>query len=837
MEEKMDLFGYSCFQIRYYRDILVMLFAASEINENSDLLPNLTLALRISDSCMSETRALEGILLMLAGKEELVPNYQCQPQATPFGFVGGIASSVSIAMSNLLDVYRIPQVSYAAQHDVLSDKMQFPSFLRTVPPMGPQSKALAMAVKHFGWTWIGIVYSDYDVNYMAMKVMREDVEMMGICVSFWEKILDTYTKEKMRSIAERIKRSSARVLICDCFEMDFKPLLQELNDLNVIDKIWICSTALTITPGYFPRPSLRILNGSLVMVLHSPEMPKFKTFLERLHPSMYLEDIFIHSFWEIAFDCKWTSNASSLLPAPREFEVEKLQCTGTEVLNDLESMFVLSDISYTYHTYLSVHAMAQSLQDLMLCTHGMGPFLNGSCADVEHLKPWQMLHYVRNVHFSTSSGEDIFFDQNGDVPAVFDFVNIQISPDGAVKLVKVGTCDSTAPDVNQIKMKSGEMLWSTGSSQSRDEDERLLGPESAPMVKWVLDALAGIMFPSSFCSESCLPGFRQSPRTGQPNCCFDCTPCSAGEISNMTDAIDCWPCPEDHWPNEGQTQCDSTTVQFLSLEEPLGIALSCLTCFFLTGNVFVLCIFKRYQDTPIIKANNRELSYVLLITLMLCFLSSFTFIGHPVRATCMIRQNMFGIIFAISISTILAKTITVIIAFNARDPTSHSSRWLGTRMPVGVVLLCSFPPVLTCTVWLLLDPPFPVKIQIQDTTIIQCDEGSVLFFYLMLGYLGLLATVSFVVAFHARNLPQSFNEAKFLTFSMLVFLAVWISFIPAYLSTEGKYLVAVEIFAILSSAAGLLGCIFFPKCYILLWRPDMNTKQYLMQTTSVSKNK
>ncbi|XP_078496082.1 vomeronasal type-2 receptor 26-like [Lissotriton helveticus] len=335
--------------------------------------------------------------------------------------------------------------------------------------------------------------------------------------------------------------------------------------------------------------------------------------------------------------------------------------------------------------------------------------------------------------------------------------------------------------------------------------------------------------PSSFCSESCLPGFRQSARKGWPVCCFDCVPCSAGEISNETDSPDCWPCPEDHWPNAERTRCDLTTLQFLSFEQPLGITLSCLTSLLFLLTLLVLGIFKNYQDTPIVKANNRGLSYALLIALMLCFLSPFTFIGHPMRATCMIRQNSFGIIFSISISTILAKTITVIIAFNARDPTSRSSKWLGSRVPYAVVLLCSFAPVLICTVWLLRDPPFPVKIQMGVTTILQCDEGSVLFFYLMLGYLGLLATVSFVVAFYARNLPQSFNEAKFLTFSMLVFLAVWISFIPAYLSTNGKYLVAVEIFAILSSSAGLFGCIFIPKCYIILWRPDMNTKQYLMQ--------
>ncbi|XP_078496085.1 extracellular calcium-sensing receptor-like [Lissotriton helveticus] len=722
---------------------------------------------------------------------------------------------------------RVLRVSYAAQHDVLSDKTQYPSFLRTVPPMHFQASALAKVVKHFGWAWIGILASDYDVCYVAMKQMKEEVEGMGICVSFWEKIQDSYSKEKMRAIAQRIRSSSAKVIVCDCFELDLKPLLLELIDLNMTDKIWIFPTAFILTPGYFPMTSLRILNGSLILVLNSPEMPNLKTFLESLQPSRYPEDIFIYSFWEEAFGCKWPSNDSSTVAMPGETGGEKLYCTGTEVSDDLESMFVLSDMSYTYQNYLAVYALAWALQDMMLCKPGKGPFLNGSCADVEDLKPWQMLHYVRNVHFTTGTGEEIFFDQNGDVPPVFDFLNLQISLNDTVQLVKVGMYDSSVPEGKQVRMKSGAMMWNTGHGQTRLSPTQTVTERTAHTPDKV---------PSSFCSESCPPGFRQAARKGQPICCFDCVPCPAGEISNKTDSVDCWPCPEDQWPNERQTQCFSTTLQFLSFGEPLGTALSFLTSLLFIMTLFVLCAFRRYQDTPIVKANNRVLSYVLLVAIKLCFLSSFTFIGYPSMVTCMIRQNSFGISFAISISTVLAKTITVIIAFNARDPTSRSSRWLGTRMPSAVVLLCSFAPVLICTVWLLLDPPFPIKIQIRDTTIIQCNEGSVLFFYLMLGYLGLLATVSFVVAFYARNLPQSFNEAKFLTFSMLVFLAVWISFIPAYLSTQGKYMVAVEIFAILSSAAGLLGCIFIPKCYIILWRSDLNTKQYLMQKTSSSNN-
>ncbi|XP_072551468.1 olfactory receptor CJ1 [Salminus brasiliensis] len=770
---------------------MTMMFAIEEINNSPHILPGFKLGYRIYGSCPSIPLSVRASLVLMNGPEEGREN--CIKQSTVHAVIGETTSTATIGIARTMGPFHIPVLSHSATCACLSNRKEYPSFFRTIPSDYYQSRGLAKLVKHFGWTWVGAIRSRSDYGNDGMASFLEASKKEGICVEYSVAIYRTDSRQKFLDVVDIIKTSTSRVIVAFADGNDLDILIKELYHQNVTGFQWVGSEGW-ITYRYLANAmNYAVVGGAVGFAVPNANIPGLKEFIVSSRPSMTPGNTGLVELWENVFDC-------NLRP---QLHSSAKSCTGEESLENAHTSFTdVTDASLLNNIYKAVYAVAHAVEGLLACVEGNGPFPNGKCANKGQIEPWQVLHYLNQVNFTTKNGEKVLFDELGDPVARYALVNWQMNSEGTINFETIGLYDASQLDGQEFVMNDVTAVWAGG--------ERTV--------------------PRSVCSENCHPGTSRAFMKGKPICCFDCIRCADGEFSNTTNAVSCLPCPIEYKSNGNKTRCDLKSIEFLDFNELMGILLMTISFFggFLT--ITIGLIFFHYRQTPIVRANNSELSFLLLFSLTLCFLCSLTFIGQPSEWSCMLRHTAFGITFVLCISCVLGKTIVVLMAFRATLPGSNVMKWFGPLQQRLSVLAFTVIQVLICVLWLTISPPYPYKNMhhYKDRIILECHVGSVVGFWAVLGYIGFLALLCFVLAFLARKLPDNFNEAKFITFSMLIFCAVWITFIPAYVSSPGKFIVAVEIFAILASSSGLLFCIFIPKCYIILLRPHKNTKKHMM---------
>nr|XP_056720638.1 vomeronasal type-2 receptor 26-like [Euleptes europaea] len=771
---------------KLYQHVLALGFAIKEINENPKILPNVTLGFHIDDSYHDVRMTCRTTLDLLFKLHRYIPNYECDAHKNLMAIIGGLSFDISFHMGHILALYKIPQMAYGSFAPEQRDSVEFLSFYRMAPNEAHQYMGIIQLLQHFRWTWVGLFATDDDSGEHFLQHLEPLLSENGICLAFAESIPNQAHWSDLHDINGFILNiyqpfadgkasvciiygESRAILALITFMFVGSPGYEEQTSFR---KVWIMTAQIDFAvTGLHKGWDFQFFHGAISFTIHSQGFLGFQKFLHDIKPYGAHGDGFLKVFWEQAFDC--------LYPDPLDGMTDDGTCTGDEKLDVLPGpLFEMTMTGHSYSIYNAVYAIAHAI-------HAMDS--------------------LRSKHReSVEAGETMSFNREREMGVGFDITNLVTFPNKSFLRVKVGRVDPNVFGRKEFNIQEDMIVW-----------QRTFNKE----------------LPLSVCNNYCQPGYQKKKKEGEKFCCYDCAPCPEGKISDQKDMPDCMKCATDQYPSKDQDQCIPKLISYLSYEEPLGVSLGSIAVSYSLITVLVLGIFIKHRDTPIVKANNWDITYALLVSLLLCFLCSLLFLGYPRKMTCYLRQSAFGIIFVVAVSCVLAKTITVVVAFMATKPGSRMRKWVGKRLTNSIVLSCSLLQGVICMVWLGTSPPFPhLDMQsLSEEIVAECNEGSVTMFYIALGYMGLLSLISLTVAFPARKLPDSFNEAKFITFSMLIFCSVWLSFVPTYLSTKGKYMVAVEIFSILSSSAALLGCIFSPKCYIIVLRPELNTKEQLIK--------
>ncbi|KAK9405388.1 type-2 vomeronasal receptor [Crotalus adamanteus] len=785
---------FSAKSMKFCWKFIPFFFTTEDINQNDHLLSNITLGYNIYENFFKVEMTTDPLLDLLSDGEANVPNYRCGRQRNTVAVLEEAEVGISIQMSTMLGIYKIPQISYSFASKILGDKNHFPFFYPMLPAEGVEYPGMIQLLLYFRWTLVGLVAPETDQGERFMRMMSSLMLRNGICAVIYQSFtlnlgnLNFNTDEYYKWVKVNVFVYGAETNSFLTGMRIIDAILTYLSE-HVVGKVWITTVQwglnLDVTFNIF---SLKHIGGLFYILIKERKLANYRAFKNFAN--------FLADFLEKTFRCSSVKDAFSLKVWRRCRQTEELVALRKE---DIDRILTLDN----YLIYNTIWAVGRALNSAYVSTSKRSVRNRGMKMEAPRLKAWQLHPFLQSSQFYNNSIEGVYLDEKGDLMADLDIVNWVLFPNRSYIREKIGSLE---------KWESQDFKLSLDHT-----------------ITAHLETLNKHLPPSA-CVESCHPGFQKVVQEGEPICCYDCHPCAEGTISTIEDAEKCTKCPADQHPNIKRNECIPKTETFLSYEENLGIILASLAMFLSSVTGLVLGTFIKFRDTPIVKANNQDLSYILLISLLLSFWTSFLFIDQPRRATCLFQQITFSNIFSIAISTVLAKTVTVVLAFFATKPGNNLQRWLGKTLANSIILSCSGVQVVLCSIWLGTSPPFPESDMHSQSAeiILQCNQGSVAMFYLALGYMGFLAVICFTVAFLARNLPGAFNEAKLITFSMLIFCSVWISFVPTYLSTKGKYMVAVQVFSILASSSGLLCCIFIPKCYIIFLRKELNTKEHLM---------
>ncbi|XP_017278819.1 metabotropic glutamate receptor 1 isoform X2 [Kryptolebias marmoratus] len=766
-----------------------MFHTLDRINADPNLLPNISLGCEIRDSCWHSSVALEQSIEFI--RDSLIsirddkdgskwcidgtPSNQPPPSKKPIaGVIGPGSSSVAIQVQNLLQLFNIPQIAYSATSIDLSDKTLFKYFLRVVPSDTLQARAMLDIVKRYNWTYVSAVHTEGNYGESGMEAFKELASQEGLCIAHSDKIYsnagEKHFDRLLRKLRERLPK--ARVVVCFCEGMTVRGLLMAMRRLGVYGEFLLVGSdgwadRYEVVEGYEQEAE-----GGITMKLQSEVVKSFDNYYLKLRLDSNRRNPWFSEFWQYRFQCRLPGH-------PHENKNYKKICSGNENLH--ENYVQDSKMGFVIN---AIYAMAHGLHDMH---REVCPGQTGLCEAMDPIDGSKLLDYLLKTSFRGVSGEDIYFDENGDTPGRYDIMNLQNVGEDRFDYLNVGSWHEGILNIDDNK------LWMNSSDMVR-----------------------------SVCSDPCSKGQIKVIRKGEVSCCWICTTCKDNEY--VQDEFTCKACELGWWPDEELAGCQPLPLKYLDWADVESIVAVVFSCVGILITSFVTFVFIQYRDTPVVKSSSRELCYIILAGIFLGYICPFTLIARPTVASCYLQRLLVGLSSAMCYSALVTKTnrIARILAGSKKKICTRKPRFMSAWAQVIIAfMLISVQLTLEVTL-IILEPPEPIKSYPSIREVYLICNTSNLGMVAPLGYNGLLIMSCTYYAFKTRNVPANFNEAKYIAFTMYTTCIIWLAFVPIYFGSN--YKIITTSFSVSLSVTVALGCMFTPKMYIIIAKPERNVR-------------
>ncbi|XP_067284653.1 glutamate receptor, metabotropic 8a isoform X1 [Pseudorasbora parva] len=771
-----------------------MLFAIDLINKDPELLPNVTLGARILDTCSRDTYALEQSLTFVQALiERDGSDVRCANGDQPIfakpdkivGVIGAAASSVSIMVANILRLFKIPQISYASTAPELSDNTRYDFFSRVVPPDSYQAQAMLDIVTAMGWNYVSTLASEGNYGESGVEAFVQiSRETGGVCIAQSLKIPREPRPGEFDKIIRRLLETpNARAVIMFANEDDIRRVLDAAKRSNQTGHfLWVGSDSwgAKISPVIQQE---RVAEGAITILPKRATVEAFDRYFRSRSLSNNRRNVWFAEFWEENFGCKLGMHGK------RPGSLKK--CTGLEKVGRDSSYEQEGKVQFVMDAvYAMAHALHRMHRDYCFGYPGL-------CPRMSNINGKELLGYIRSVNFNGSAGTPVVFNQNGDAPGRYDIFQYQINNKSTTEYKVIGQW------TNKLHLNVDGMRWRRGDST----------------------------FPASVCSVPCQMGERKKVVKGVP-CCWHCERCEGYHF--QASEFSCELCPYEQRPDRNRTGCIPIPIIKLEWHSAWAAVPVFVAVLGIVATSFVVVTFVRYNDTPIVRASGREMSYVLLTGIFLCYAITFLMIATPTLAVCSFRRVFLGLGMCFSYAALLTKTNRIHRIFEQGKKSVAAPRFISPASQLVITFSLISVQLLGVFVWFAVDPPHTVVDYGEQRTsdpakargVLKCDISD-LSLICSLGYSILLMVTCTVYAIKTRGVPETFNEAKPIGFTMYTTCIIWLAFIPIFFGTaqsaERMYIQTTTLTISLSLSASVsLGMLYMPKVYIIIFHPEQN---------------